>query len=519
MRPTGRTLLSQARDRYEAWGAMGKVRQMERNHAFLRVRMSSESAAQPEGQFAAGSDAIDLLAVLRASQSLSSETSVQQLRLRVAELLGALTGAGHVTLALWHEDTGKWMLTGTGAGGGEESIPVDEAAAGLLPLTAFRYAERTREVLLVEDARRDDRFRDDPYVAPLECCSLLVVPIASQGVMRAMLLLENRLSAAAFSAERLDAVRLIAGQLAVSLENALLYQELERRVQDRTRELRAAQVELVDTARRAGMAEIASNVLHNVGNVLNSVNVSANLVSSRLRKSKVRGLDRAVELMKAHAGDIGDFMAADDKGKLLPGYLENLADAVRAEQHDIVEELANLTRSVEHIKDVVATQQAHAGSSSVIEPADLGELAADALRINAILLERMGVQVERVVEDVPRLELDRTRVVQILVNLIRNGIQAMEGATGARHLRLQVRRDGDSVQVRVTDAGVGIPAENLTRIFAHGFTTRRHGHGFGLHSSALAAREMGGGLSASSEGPGRGATFVLELPLLAAPAF
>lgn len=515
MAPSGRALLHQARDRYEAWGAVGKVREMERSHAYLRVRLPREGATpRGENNFAADSDALDVLAVLRASQSLSSETSVQQLRLRVADLLGAMTGATRVELALRQDDTGKWMLAG-----GAQAVPLDEAAATLLPLSAFRYAERTREVLLVDDAKQDDRFAEDPYVAALECCSLLLVPIASQGVLRAMLVLENRLSAAAFSSERLDAARLIAGQLAVSLENALLYQQLESRVQERTRELRAAQAQLLDTARRAGMAEIANSVLHNVGNVLNSVNVSANLVSSRLRNSKAAGLGRAVDLMKAHAADLGHFLAQNEKGRLIPDYLEKLAEALSAEQQQVIEELANLTRSVEHIKDVVATQQAHAGTSSVVEPTDLCALVSDALRMNSALLERHGLQVERQLEDLPPIELDATRVMQILVNLIRNGAQAMEGTEGERRLTLQVERVGDRVEVRVSDRGVGIPPENLARIFSHGFTTRKTGHGFGLHSSALAAREMGGTLSVSSEGVGRGATFVLKLPLVPVRAF
>jgi diguanylate cyclase (GGDEF)-like protein len=92
----------------------------------------------------------------------------------------------------------------------------------------------------VEDATRDDRFARDGYFAGIDCCSLLFVPIRKQGVSRAMLLLENRLSRSAFSADRLDAVSLIAGQLSVSLDNALMYASLERNVSERTQELRAA---------------------------------------------------------------------------------------------------------------------------------------------------------------------------------------------------------------------------------------------------------------------------------------
>jgi signal transduction histidine kinase len=333
----------------------------------------------------------------------------------------------------------------------------------------------------------------------------------SQGVQRAMLLLENRFSAGAFSAERLDAVTLIAGQLAVSLENAQLYRELEMRVQERTGQLRAAQTELIATARRAGMAEIATNVLHNVGNVLNSVNVSADIVTTRLRASRVKGLGRAVQFLDAHRHDLGEFLTQDEKGRMLPDYLRTLSAALADEQREVMEELANLTRSVEHIKDVVATQQSHAGSSALIEPVDVGVLVGDALRINSILLERRGVQLVKEFAELPPVELDKARVMQILVNLVRNAAQAMEGSEGERKLSVRIASVGKRVRVSVTDTGVGIPPENLTRIFSHGFTTRQGGHGFGLHSCALAARQMGGTLVAESLGAG--ATFTLELPL------
>jgi signal transduction histidine kinase len=105
-------------------------------------------------------------------------------------------------------------------------------------------------------------------------------------------------------------------------------------------------------------------------------------------------------------------------------------------------------------------------------------------------------------------------VLQILVNLISNATRAMEAVTDRpRRLTLRLQASGASLRVCVRDDGEGISPENLTRIFAHGFTTRKTGHGFGLHSCALAARQMGGILTAQSEGPGKGATFTLEFPV------
>jgi len=285
-----------------------------------------------------------------------------------------------------------------------------------------------------------------------------------------------------------------------------------------TRKLHEAQSALVTTARQAGMAEIANNVLHNVGNVLNSVNVSAGLVNSTMRDSKAQGLAKAVQLMNEHAADLGDFLTRDAKGTLLLGYLNKLVAALAAEQQSIVEELGSLTKSVDHIKDIVATQQSYAGAASVVEAVYIGDLLEDALRMNAGALTQHEVTVVKDFADVPLVSLDKPRVLQILGNLIGNATQAMDGVLDRSHhitLRMDVadHADGPRLRIGVEDNGEGIAREHLARLFVHGFTTREHDHGFGLHSCALAAKEMGGTLTAQSHGPGQGAAFTLELPL------
>jgi len=263
------------------------------------------------------------------------------------------------------------------------------------------------------------------------------------------------------------------------------------------------------------MAEIANNVLHNVGNVLNSVNVSAGLVLGRLQGSRITGLSQAVRLMNEHAGDLGHFLTLDQKGKLLPGYLEKLAQALAAEKQGLLEELGRLTKSVDHIKDIVATQQCYAGSAQIVEPVQIRELAEDAVTMNLGALTRHEVTLVREFSEIPVLPLDKSRLLQILVNLISNAKQAMDGmAPGERLLTLRLELACERrLRITVSDRGEGIPQENLSRIFNHGFTTRRGGHGFGLHSCALAAGEMGGTLTAQSAGAGRGASFTLEIPV------
>jgi signal transduction histidine kinase len=277
--------------------------------------------------------------------------------------------------------------------------------------------------------------------------------------------------------------------------------------------LRDAQGAFVAAARDAGRAEIATNVLHNVGNVLNSVNVSAQLVVSRLEASRARGIGRVAQMLESHRADLGAFLAHDDKGRLLPAYLGELAKAVEAEQREQTQELQSLVRHIDHIKDVVGTQQSYAGVSTVLEQTRLHELVEDALRLDQHALSRTRVTVVREFGEVPAVPLDKARIVQILLNLISNARHAMEEGDGSRRMTLRVGRDVDGLHVSVGDEGEGIEKGNLTRIFAHGFTTRPSGHGFGLHGSALAAAALGGTLTAHSDGPGRGATFTLRLPL------
>ncbi|MGF6487675.1 DAHL domain-containing protein [Pseudomonas frederiksbergensis] len=297
-------------------------------------------------------------------------------------------------------------------------------------------------------------------------------------------------------------------------------ERLEQRVEERTRELIEAERELVDAARMAGMAEIATNVLHNVGNVLNSVNVSADVITRKLAVSKTLGLGKAVNMMNEHAEDLGQFMTFDEKGKLLRGYLNQLVDSIATEQSSIVEELSQLTKSIDHIKDIVSTQQAYAGAARLVEPLNVVDLFEDALRMNSGALNRHHVVVTKDYQDTPTIIGDKHRLLLILINLISNAKYAMSKVSDRqRHMTLGVKIvDNAILRLSVEDQGEGIAAENITRIFNHGFTTRKEGHGFGLHSCALAAVEMNGRLRVHSDGPGHGAIFTLEIPLETADA-
>jgi signal transduction histidine kinase/amino acid transporter len=291
---------------------------------------------------------------------------------------------------------------------------------------------------------------------------------------------------------------------------------LERRVVERTSELEALHDRLLVAARQAGMAEVAIGVLHNIGNVLNSVNVSASIIDTRLRQSRLDGLHRVVTLLDAHKHDLGRFLQEDEKGRLVREYLVALTAEVERERADVFAELDGLVQNIEHIKQVVASQQSLATGASFLEDMDAATAMEDALRINQAAIDRFGIRVERRCDTRATLVADRHQIAQVLVNLVGNAVRSLGEHPADRVLVVEVApiQDGRWMLWQVSDSGCGIPAHHMPRIFESGFTTKTGGSGgLGLHTAALSAKLMGGVLRAHSDGVGRGATFSLELPV------
>jgi PAS domain S-box-containing protein len=278
--------------------------------------------------------------------------------------------------------------------------------------------------------------------------------------------------------------------------------------------LKAAQEKLLETARKVGMAEVATGVLHNVGNVLNSVSVTAESIQKRIRHSKVSYLGDAVNLLEEHSNELGNFMTNEERGRKLPAFLANLSTELIDEQERCLEALEALTKHVQHVADIIQLQQSYSKTKGLIEPTSIAELIDDAIQINAEALSRNSVEVRREIAELPAILLDRHKVLQILTNLISNGIYALSKSDKEeKKLTISVKKlDNDKVQIEVGDNGIGIPEENMTRIFEHGFTTKKKGHGFGLHSTALSVNELNGSIKARSDGIGRGAVFTIKLP-------
>jgi PAS domain S-box-containing protein len=278
--------------------------------------------------------------------------------------------------------------------------------------------------------------------------------------------------------------------------------------------LAQANARLQDLSRQAGMAEIATNVLHNVGNVLNSVNVSTSVIGTKINKLPIANLGRVCALLEEHSADLGEYLTSDAKGKVIPSYLRILGNQAAEDKESLLAELNSLVKNVDHIKAIVAKQQSYAHVAGIIEKNSATDLIEDALRLSTVVDGGHEVGIVRDFAVVPEIHTDKHKVVQILVNLINNSKQACVAAErGDCTITIRVREQAEQVVIAVIDNGVGIASENLVKIFQHGFTTRESGNGFGLHDCSLTAKDLGGSLQGHSDGAGLGATFTLVLPV------
>jgi len=286
---------------------------------------------------------------------------------------------------------------------------------------------------------------------------------------------------------------------------------------------------LIESSHAAGMAEVANNVLHNVGNVLNSVNVSASLIRESVRGSEVADLLQVLEMIEDRQDELGTFLTRDPRGAQIPAYFQYATQLLQEERQALMHRSNELCRNVDHVIDIIATQQSYSGLSGLNQEVAIDDLLEDALQINGARIAAQDVQVSRDFSGDTTITVDKQKVLQILINLVKNAVNALndvvsdEGdetvAEAAKQegfepqLCLTIVRNEDTIQIQIRDNGIGIESENLARIFQHGFTTRPSGHGFGLHSAAIAATELGGSLNVKSDGPGQGAEFHLHLPV------
>ena len=287
---------------------------------------------------------------------------------------------------------------------------------------------------------------------------------------------------------------------------------LEQKVDERTAELRETQKMLVDTAHRAGMAEIASGILHNVGNVLNSVKVSSQILKERVERSKINSMKKALSLMEQHSADLGDYITSDEKGKMLPEYLVKVGKTLKGEQDNYLKELSNLHSGLDHIEEIVTVQQNYAGVSGVVESVSLSKMMDDVLRMYRDSFVRNKIKAIKNYKETPPISVEKGKLMQVFVNLLKNSQESLIiKGDEEKVIKINILEDEEkkSQIVEIIDNGVGINKDNLNRIFSYGFTTKKGGQGLGLHTSALSMAELNGKIFVHSDGEDMGAKFTV----------
>ncbi len=277
--------------------------------------------------------------------------------------------------------------------------------------------------------------------------------------------------------------------------------------------LAVTQKELIESAHQAGMADIAADTLHTVGNILNSIKTSSQIINDVTKSSSLSGLKKAGSLLRDNMDDIKSFITNDPKGiKLLQYYLK-IEDEFTKEHATVLDHIERLDNKVKSIEDVIKSQQSYAGTSALTELLDLSEIIEDAIVMQSGELEQSFIRVEKKFLDVQKVKVQKNKFIHVIVNIIQNAKDAMSTShKNKRNLSFSIYRKDDAIFVKIMDTGLGIDSKNLEKIFSHGFSTKEGGQGYGLHSSANYMNEMGGRMWAESDGIEKGATFILRFP-------
>ncbi len=516
--------LTRAVECYSSWGAHAKVERMKQTHPRLFAGLGGEAGAVGKK----GSVTLDLQTVIKASQAISGEIVLESLLRRLIQIgienAGAQRGAilvekgDKLFVAAVHDLEGKVELV--------PNTPV-EAYPGF-PLSVLNYVHMTGKNVILDNACEDERFGNDPHIRTNGVKSLLCGPLRHHKKRVAIFFAENNLTAGAFTQQRLELLTVLSSQAAISLENARLFKEvkdaeqqlkahrdhLEEMIEERAKELKAAQEELVRNAHQAGMADIAVSVLHNVGNVLNSLNVSIHTLRQMTKGSRsFEGMKKANGVIRDNLHNLEDFILQDPRGRKLLQYCLDIGELQDRERKATEFELQSLLEKSDLITNIINAQQSYVSSRSLMEPMDITTVIDGALTLQEGSIRNQGIAVTRDYRPVPEVMVEKTKLFHVLINVLSNAKNAMRQTPPAqRSITVSTRRDNGSVFVTVSDSGEGIEKRNLERIFSQGFTTRADGHGFGLHSSANYMTEMGGRMWAESAGSGAGATIVLQLP-------
>ncbi|MEO5970686.1 MAG: ATP-binding protein [Bdellovibrionia bacterium] len=288
---------------------------------------------------------------------------------------------------------------------------------------------------------------------------------------------------------------------------------LERTVDERTKQLRAVQQSALENAHMAGMAEIATGVLHNIGNTINTVNIANEVLIESINASEISTIIQASNIMSGHRDNLLEFITHDPKGILLLNLFMEAGKVFEQEQKSLLREALALQQGLTVVKEAIAMQQDYAGTGLHQEEIQIPSFLEDVLRLEAASFDHHKVEVRKDLSDTGPVVIQKNKLLNVVINLFRNAREAMEDLPESdRVLTIRTFEEGEYIAIEVKDMGVGMDSKILKMLFTQGFTSKKNGHGFGLHSAANAMAELGGSIKADSPGPGKGAQFTILLP-------
>ena len=503
----------EAKRLYLYWGATSKA------EALLQETAVPIALPQSQNQANFSNDALDVSTVIKAFQTISSEIVLERLLQKLVALALENAGAQRGLLLLNRNQ----QLTIEGEGTVEHAdISVLQSVKPTqdnLPMALIHYVQRKGEALTLDYAAHDKRFQHDPYVVKKDLKSVLCIPFYRKSELLGLFYLENNLTTSAFQSERIKILKVLSSQIAISLENAILYSEvqglnqtLEARIEERTAQLKSAQQELLEKAHKAGMADIATNILHNAGNILNSITVSVGMLQEELGQTKLPSLGKANALLNENKDDLANFLQNDAKGQKMIAFYAILADTLSQEHTEVVHQIDRLAQQVHSMQRLIQAQHRFAEFDFLSRDLVLIELIEDVLAMEEENLKKHNIKLEKEYASNLTAEVHKTKMLYILTNVITNACQAMQNNNGTpKRLKLKAWDEDKQVHISITDTGVGLEKPDLQKIFRQHFREGQQ-HIGALHSCANYMTEMGGSIQATSDGSGKGTTITLTLP-------
>ncbi|MFN8579121.1 MAG: ATP-binding protein, partial [Candidatus Sericytochromatia bacterium] len=518
--------INEAYNCYNKWGASIKLLELKTNYPYLFTKKNNLVPQIVDITEKRKDFKLDLETIMKASQTLSEEIFLDKLIDKLIRIVVENAGAERGILILNRKD--EFFIEAEGNINYDRTMFFHNKkleSSDSVSHYVVNYVERTGNYVVIEDALSDGVFTSDYYILSKKPKSILCLPINKQQNLIGILYLENNLTKGAFTSDRIQVLRLISSQAAISLENARLYDQmrelniyleqnknnLEDMVDKRTKQLKITQKRLIDAAHRSGMAEIATGVLHNIGNILNGVNISSQLISESIEKSKIKGLIKANELLKENINNIEHFLLNDPKGKKLLQYYLSIGEILNSEINEINKEAKSLSQKISLMKDVIVTQQSYAKTEFLNEKLDPITVLEDAISLQNTSLIKNNIKIIKKYNKTSEINVHKSKLINIIINLLKNSEEALEKKENNKIIFIEINQYKDKyVEIKVSDNGEGILRENINKVFNHGFTTKPKGHGFGLHTCANSMTEMGAKIIVKSDGLNKGATFILQ---------